>query len=85
MPWKEFRQLLIGIGPDTPLGRVVSIRSEDRKEFLENFSPDQHRIRNEWLPKHMKFIEEHTSKEAVKVQLNEIKMGFMSMAGLGGD
>ena len=29
-------------------GRIVSVRAEDRKEYLENFTPEQHRIRNEW-------------------------------------
>lgn len=34
--------------PETPLGQIVSIRSEDDKEILKHFTPDQHRIRNEW-------------------------------------
>lgn len=84
MPWKEFRQMLIGIGPDTALGRVVSIRAEERKEVLKNFSPEHHRIRNEWKSKHAKFLEAHTSKEAMDAQMNAIKAGFLSMAGLGG-
>ena len=33
MKWEEFRDLLVGIGPDTALGRIVSIRAEDRKKF----------------------------------------------------
>lgn len=85
MPWEEFKQLLIGISPDTALGRVVAIRAEDRKEYLENFSPEQNRIRNEWMPKHVRFIKEHTSKEKMDMQLNAMKMAFISMAGLGGD
>ena len=48
MKWEEFRDLLVGIGPDTALGRIVSIRAEDRKEILENFTPEQHRVRNAW-------------------------------------
>lgn len=40
MKWEEFRDLLVGIGPDTALGRVVAIRAEDRKEILENFTPE---------------------------------------------
>lgn len=85
MSWEEFRQMLIGISPDTALGRIVAIRSEDRKEYLENFSPEQHRIRNEWMSKHAAFIREHTSKEAMDAQLDAIRMGFLRMAGLGGD
>ena len=47
MPWREFKQLLTGIGPDTPLGRIVAIRCEDDKDVLKNFTPDQRRIRAE--------------------------------------
>ena len=77
--------MLIGIGPDTALGRIVAIRAEDRKEYLENFSPEQHRIWNAWKSKHAEFIRNHTSKEAMDAQLDAIKMGFLHMAGLGGD
>ncbi len=48
MSWGEFSTLLAGIMPETPLGQIVSIRSEDDKEMLKSFTPDQHRIRNEW-------------------------------------
>jgi hypothetical protein len=48
MPWGEFCTLLAGIMPETPLGQVVSIRSENNKDILKSFSPDQNRIRNEW-------------------------------------
>ena len=85
MKWEEFKDLLIGIGPDTALGRIVSIRAEDRKEVLENFLPEYHRIRNEWKTRHAKFIEAHTSKEAMDAQINAIKAGFLAMEGLGGD
>ncbi len=77
--------MLIGIAPDTALGRIVAIRAEDRKEYLENFTPEQHRIRNAWKSKHAEFIRNHTSKEAMDAQLDAIKMGFLHMAGLGGD
>lgn len=40
MSWEEFKQMLIGIAPDTALGRIVSVRAEDRKEYLENFTPN---------------------------------------------
>ena len=48
MSWGEFSTLLAGIMPETPLGQIVSIRSEDDKETLKHFTQDQHRIRNEW-------------------------------------
>ena len=85
MKWEEFRDLLVGIAPDTALGRIVSVRAEDRKEYLENFTPEQHRIRNEWKSKHAEFIKNHTTKEQMDAQLDAMKMAFMRMAGLGGD
>ena len=48
MSWGEFSTLLAGIMPETPLGQIVSIRSEDDKETLKHFTPEQHKIRNEW-------------------------------------
>ena len=85
MKWEEFRDLLVGIAPDTALGRIGSVRAEDRKEYLENFTPEQHRIRNEWKSRQAEFIKNHTSKEQMEAQLNAMRMGFLSMAGLGGD
>ncbi len=85
MKWEEFRDLLVGIGPDTALGRVVAIRAEDRKEILENFTPEQHRVRNAWQSRHAEFVKAHTSKAQVDAQMQAMKMAFMRMAGLGGD
>ena len=82
MPWEEFRQMLIGISPDTALGRVVAIRAEDRKEVLENFTPEQHRIRNAWQSRHAEFVKAHTSKAQVDAQMQAMKMAFMRMAVL---
>lgn len=48
MSWSEFSTLLAGIMPETPLGQVVSIRSESNKDTLKHFTKEQHRIRNEW-------------------------------------
>lgn len=48
MTWSEFSTLLKGIMPETPLGQIVSIRSEEDKEVLKNFTKEQHKIRNDW-------------------------------------
>ena len=81
MKWDEFRDLLIGIGPDTALGRVVEIRSENSKEILESFTPEQHRIRNEWRIKHIQDLAKTVSKEEMDT-VNGFKDMFFSMAGL---
>lgn len=46
--WDEFKALLAGLAPETPLGRIVAIRSEDDKNVIKHFTKDQKRIRDEW-------------------------------------
>lgn len=43
MTWDEFCTLLSGLKPDTPLGNIVSIRSETDKDILKHFTPQQKR------------------------------------------
>ncbi len=51
MTWLEFRSLLSGIMPKTPLGQIVAIRAEEDKETLKSFNKEQNKIRNEWRSK----------------------------------
>lgn len=67
MSWSEFCTLLAGIMPETPLGQVVSIRCENDKEVLKNFTKEQHRIRNEWRSRRTKAVA--LNKDEVKKQL----------------
>ena len=48
MPWGEFCDLMTGIGDDTPLGRVVRIRTETDREAIRNMTPGQRRMRADW-------------------------------------
>ena len=48
MKWQEFAIYLNGLGPETPLGRIVAIRAEDDPQQLKHFTPEQKRVRNEW-------------------------------------
>lgn len=73
----EFRALLEGLGPDTPLGRIVSIRSEQDKDVLKNFTPEQKRIRNEWRKRKA----EEISKEDLDEVLESFKNLFIRAAG----
>ena len=78
MKWNEFKALLVGIGPDTPLGRIVSIRSENDEDVLKYFTADQNRIRNEWRNRRVKT---QVSKADQTQMLEQIKKAFISMAG----
>lgn len=48
MPWNEFCTLVSGLMADTPLGNVVSIRSETDAKVIKSFNKDQRRIYNDW-------------------------------------
>lgn len=77
MKWSEFRALLCGLSPETPLGRIVSIRAEDDKEVLKHFSKEQKRIRSEWRNKGAKKV----SEEELETMLEQLKQGFIALAG----
>lgn len=77
MKWDEFKDLLAGLGPETPLGRIVSIRAEEDADTLKHFSKDQHRIRNEWRQKRAKNV----SQDELTAVLENFKNAFISMAG----
>ena len=79
MKWEEFCSLLTGLGPNTPLGRIVGIRSEDDKEMLKHFNTDQLRIRSEWQRRQAKTI---TPEQRDQV-LESLKQAFISLAGGG--
>lgn len=78
MTWDEFCTLLAGIMPETPLGQVVQIRSENDREKLKNFTPEQKRIRNEWRANMTKQAEwtDAEKEEAVKQFQSMISQAF---------
>ena len=62
MSWPEFCNLLAGLMPDTPLGQVVVIRAEKDAKVIKDFSPEQRRIRNEYITKRNKKLKEDPAK-----------------------
>ena len=76
MPWSEFVSLLSGLGPNTSLARLVEIRLEDDKDILKNFTPSQHRIRNQWRYRKTKEV----TQEDVGTFLEQMKQTFISMS-----
>lgn len=71
MTWDEFSALLNGILPDSPLGKIVSMRSEEDKEVLKSFTQDQKAERTRWRTREATKIEE---KDMDKVMENLEKM-----------
>lgn len=77
MPWEEFKDLLTGLGPDTPLGRIVQIRTEDDEEAIKYFTKEQREIRNKWRNK----VAKQRSREDVQTFLDSMLEAFKNMAG----
>ena len=48
LQFDEFLNLVSCLMPESPLGQVVAIRSEDDPEVLKEFTQAQKDIRNEW-------------------------------------
>lgn len=79
MSWSEFGTLLAGIMPETPLGKVVSIRSENDKDILKNFTKEQHRIRNEWRSRNIRktvTINKEEAERQIKMLQDILKRAF---------
>lgn len=79
MRWDEFCALLNGVSADTPLGRIVQIRSEDDEEVLKNFTKGQHKIRSGWRNRRAQKI----TPEQTMDFLEQMKQALISMAGGG--
>lgn len=79
MKWDEFHALLAGLGSDTPLGKVVQIRSEESEDRLKYFTDSQLRIRSDWQRR----ITETKSKKEIMSELESMKQALLYMAGGG--
>ena len=77
MKWDEFKALLSGLSPETPLGRIVSIRAEEDRDILKHFNKEQLRIRNEWHRRQAQAIPQEKLEDA----LEQLKAAFIKMAG----
>lgn len=74
MTWQEFSAFINGLSGDSPLGRVVSIRAENRSEVLKEFTPEQHKIRNSYRRKQAK----HKTQKEVDNAIEQFRKAFMS-------
>ena len=81
MSWDEFSTLLSGLNAETPLGHVVSIRSETDKERLKRFTPAEQRIRNEWRSRPRHII---SDKAENKKAIDNFYAMFKALAREGG-
>lgn len=70
MEYREFLILLSGIMPETPLGKIIQIRSEADSDVLKHYTPEQKQIRDNWLEKQriikMKSMTEEERQEDIR-------------------
>lgn len=76
MTWDEFCTLLSGIMPKTPLGQIVSIRSEEDEEMLKSFTKEQHKIRDEWRSKQLEEMTDEEKEQQIKEIQELFKQAF---------
>ncbi|MEE0265578.1 MAG: Gp15 family bacteriophage protein [Acutalibacteraceae bacterium] len=79
MKWNEFVSLLSGLNIDSPLGRLVQIRTETDSKVIKNFSSHQRRIYNEWKMRKLKNSSPQSNENAIE----QMRQAFVQMA-LGG-
>lgn len=70
-----------GLDGKTPLGRIISIRSETDGDVLKQFTPEQRKIRRDWQLRKAKQI----PKKDMDAVLDMFKNAFLSMAGMNTD
>lgn len=81
MPWSEFMNLVTGLLPETPLGAIVKIRSEDDPDMLKQFSSDQLAIRNKWRERQA--LQQLDNPEMLKQSMDNLSSMLKSMFGEG--
>lgn len=77
MTWKEFAMLLNGLGAETPLVKIASIRAENDPKKVREFSPEAKKIRNEWRKKQFS----KKSKAEQDEMLNQLTNAVIGMIG----
>lgn len=78
MSWGEFGTLLGGLMPETPLGQVITIRSESDKETIKSFSPAQLKMHNDWKRRIAKaaVVNEEVAEQQTKTFQEMMKRAF---------
>lgn len=80
MTWDEFSTLLSGLNADTPLGSIVTIRSEKDPKKIKEFSAEQKRIRNEYINRKNKKLKSDKLDDSQLTELRGIEAAFKAMA-----
>lgn len=80
MPWSEFSNLVAGLLPETPLGAIVRIRSEDDPQMLKQFNADQRSIRTKWREKQA--LQQLSNPDVYKKSMDNLSNMLKNMFGV---
>lgn len=81
MSWDEFTTLLAGLNGDTPLGRIVSIRSESNPDRIKQFTAAEKKIRKEWAMRHRRVVSDKKEYDATMAGFHSM---FKALSEKGG-
>ncbi len=79
MPWSEFTNLVTGLLPETPLGAIIRIRSEDDPNMLKQFNRDQIEIRNKWRERQA--LKQLDNPDVLEKSMDNLSKMLQSMFG----
>lgn len=82
LPWEEFATFLSGLLPETPFGRIISIRSEKDPKVIKAFNATQKKIYRDWQIKSAK--ESRYSEDELNKQMAALSSMLSNMFGKGG-
>ncbi len=81
LPYPEWAKLVGGLMDETPLGRVVAVRSEQDRKVIAKMSPWQRKIRSDWQAFKAKKMRQQ-STENLRAQMADLER--MLAAAFGG-
>lgn len=83
--YPEYRRLFNGLMGDTPLGRIISIRSESNRDTIKKFSSEEKKVWKEWNDRRIKQKLDSMSIEEKKKQVEAFQKAMKEAFYKGGD
>lgn len=80
LKYSDWAKMVSGLMDDTPLGRVVGVRSETDQEIIRRFTPEQRAIRQDWERVRAKRILQLPEKE-LRQQFAQMEQAMAAMFG----
>lgn len=79
LSYSDWAKLVSGLMNDTPLGKIIEIRSEDDADIIKNMNSEQLAIRNEW--QEFRMSQTVYSKEEMRMQSEMLEKMMAELFG----